>query len=213
MEDSLHGEFILNKREGSEDKKDPPHTPAIKHHKRKPHFYTAYEDYPSEVTFSEQEEGEEVVLLLRRHFITNLPWIVFSLFLIILPVFFPLIIRSFPFPQLSPSTVILMLAFYYLIIMGFVLLNFTLWYFHVGLITTLRVLDIDLAGILYRQVTVTRHENVEDVTYSQTGFRPSLFNYGNVHVQTAGTQENVEFDRVPRPSKVADTLSDLVKPV
>ncbi len=202
MEKNLEGEFILN-----------PKTTHKSLHHDKPHFYTSFGEYPEGVTFINQEEGEEVALLLRRHFITNVPWIAFSIFLALLPLLIPFVAATFPLPAFSSSTITLMFAFYYLFIFGFILLNFALWYFHVGLVTTLRILDIDLAGILYRQITVTKHENVEDVTHSQIGFVSSLFNYGDVHVQTAGTEVNIEFDRIPRPSKAAEIIHDLSKPV
>lgn len=214
--DKLSGEFILTNSSDEEQKIPENKTnPQESEHKRKSkiHFFSAFSHLPADVSFAEQEDNETIHLLLRRHFVINVPWIALVVFLSILPVFFPFISSTIPLPNISPSTLLLLMAFYYLIIFGLVLLNFTLWYFHVGLVTSIRILDIDLAGILYRQVTVTRHENVEDVTYDQAGFIPSLFNYGNVHIQTAGTQANVEFDRVPKPSKVADIIGDLANPV
>ena len=54
-------------------------------------------------------------------------------------------------------------------------------------------------------------EKIEDVTYKQSGFIRSLFNYGDVHVQTAGEEENIEYDRVPRPAKVAEIINDITE--
>lgn len=198
MDENLTGEFVLNE------------TKAVR---KTPHFFSAFFQNPAGLSFQEQEESEEIVLLLRRHFITNVPWIAFVLFLAILPIAFPLLASTFPFPPLSAFTISLMTAFYYLILFGFVLLNFTLWYFHIGLVTNIRIVDIDLSGLLYRHVATARHESVEEVTYDQIGFVTSLFNYGNVHVQTAGATANIEFDRVPRPARVADIIGDLANPV
>jgi hypothetical protein len=210
MDNTLGGEFILNADEA--DSKPAPSAaakaaPTIK--KSKPHFYTAFWNHPMGVSFAEQEAGEEIILILRRHFVTNFPWIVFAIILSILPIFYPILIAFFPFPLPSGSTLGLITAFYYLLIFGFLLTNFTLWYFHIGIVTNLRVVDIDLDGILYRQVTEAKIENIEDVTYRQIGFITSLFNYGNVIVQTAGAEENIEYDRVPKPSQVADIIGDL----
>lgn len=203
----LGGEFILNADDASAPSSTPKATASVK--KTSPHFYTSFWSHPLGVSFAEQESGEEIVLLLRRHFVTNFPWMVFAIILSILPIFFPFFAAFFPFPLPSGSTLGLVTAFYYLLIFGFVLINFTLWYFHIGIITNLRVVDIDLDGILYRQVTEAKIENIEDVTYKQVGFITSLFNYGDVTVQTAGTEENIEYDRVPKPSQVADIIGDL----
>lgn len=205
-DDKLSGEFILDKESSQK-----AITSIIE--KTHPHFYSSFAHNPEGISFAEQEDGEEIILLLRRHFITNIPWIALAIFFILLPFAFPFILANTPLPLPSPMTLGLALAFYYLFIFGFILLNFTLWYFHIGLVTTFRVVDIDLAGILYRRVTETKHGNIEDVSYNQVGFITSLFNYGNVIVQTAGTEENIEFDRIPRPAKVADIIGDLAHPV
>lgn len=208
MDENLNGEFILeNSNQPQEDTK--PKTGSQKTALNSPHFYSAFTDRPKGVTFIEQETGEEVLLLLRRHFATNIPWLFASIILIALPVFFPAAAATFPLPEFSSITLLLLLLFYYLFIFGFLLLNFTLWYFHVGLVTNLKVIDIDLAGILYRHIAVAKHENIEDVSQSQVGFISSLFNYGNVYVQTAGSQQNIDYDRVPHPARVADVISDL----
>lgn len=212
MDDTLKGEFILNK---NTDIQEPPEeaTPIIKitppQKKSALHFYSSFCSNPVGLTFAEQEENEQILLLLRHHFVTNVPWLVAALLLIVLPLFFPLFIRFFPFPLPSSLTIYLFIAFYYLVVFGFLLINFTLWYFHAGIVTNMRVIDVDLSGILYRQISEAKNENIEDVTYNQVGFIRSLFNYGNVLVQTAGAEENIEYDRVPKPSHVADIIGDV----
>ncbi len=202
--DPLEGEFILNKEEPSI-----PHAAQKATEMNNPHFFSSYCKNPHGVSFGEQEENENILLLLRRHFVVNIPWITASIALLILPFIFPFILRFFPFPLPQQETILLFIAFYFLVVFGFIILNFTLWYFHVGIVTNIRVIDIDLSGILYRQISEAKVKSIEDVTYDQTGFITSLFNYGNVHVQTAGTEENIEYDRVPKPSQVADIIGDI----
>lgn len=214
MDNSLNGEFILNSENSNDEKlveKAPIDTSAATQIKKAPHFYSAFSHYPAGVSFEEQEENENIILLLRRHFITNIPWLFASLLLLLLPLTFPFILNYSPFPLPSAPTISLYVAFYYLLIFGFVLINFTLWYFNVGIITNLHVIDIDLSGILYRQISQAKVQKIEDVTHKQSGFIRSLFNYGDVHVQTAGEEENIEYDRVPRPAKVAEIINDITE--
>lgn len=216
MEGTLKGEFILNGESKNEEiSKTVPNGPSnLKNLIQKaPHFYSSFWQEPLGVNFAEQEVNEEILLLLRRHFVTNIPWIAAALVLLLLPFAFPFVINFFPFPLPSSQTLLLSLLFYYLVVFGFVLLNFTLWYFQVGLVTNIRVIDVDLAGILYRRISEAKVQNIEDVTYNQVGFIRSLFNYGNVLVQTAGAEENIEYDRVPRPSRVAEIIGDLSQPI
>ncbi len=200
--DPLEGEFILNGETNTSNAK-----PVVV--KKGPHFYSSFFQDPDGLSFEDLEPGEIILLLLRRHFVTNVPWIATTIVLLLLPLLFPIVLTLFPFPLPNSHTIMLFMGFYYLVIFGFVLLNFTLWYFQAGLVTNKRIIDVDLSGILYRQVSETKIQNVEDVTYNQTGFIRSLFNYGDVLVQTAGSVENIEYDRVPRPAQVADIIGDL----
>jgi len=216
MENALHGEFVLN--DESKEKasaKTPeasfaPQKHAIKHH-NSPHFYSSLVHYPKNVRFSDQEENEEIILIIRRHFVTNIPWLAAVIILAILPfTLFPIIFSFSPFPVLSAQTIFLITFFYYLIIAGFVLLQFTLWYFHIGIITNIRIRDIDIHGILYKDVSEAKNEFIQDVSYAQIGFVRSIFNYGEVSVQTAGTKPNIEFDKAPRPAEISRIIGDLL---
>ncbi len=203
MDNDLKGEFILNASKPVEA------VVGTKHKKEPMHFYSSFRQYPSGVSFAEQEAGEEILLLLRRHFVTNIPWAAMAILLLLLPLGFPFFVANFPIPLPSGITLTFYTAFYYLIIFGFVLINFSLWYFHTGMVTTVRLVDIDLSGILIRHISEAKNKSIEDVSYTQIGFVRSLFNYGDVMVQTAGAESNIEYDRVPKPSVVADIIGDL----
>lgn len=207
----ISGEFILTPKSKDEENKDTADKPKSTHSsdQHAAHFFSSYCEYPKGINFSEQERDEEIILLLRRHFLTNLPWILGAIFLSLIPPFFPLILRNFPLPLPESPTIIYYVIFYYIILFGFTLVNFSLWYFHTGLVTNKRLVDIDLAGILYRQISEAKIRSIEDVTYTQIGFIRSLFNYGDVFIQTAGAEANIEYDKVPRPARVADIIGDL----
>lgn len=212
MDDGLRGEFILSEKKPAEGiaKTESGAIPTLRDHVKKPiHFYSSFQQNPAGISFAEQEENEEILLLLRRHFVTNIPWAVAAFFLALLPLSFPFLVTNFPIPLPGGEILTYYTIFYYLILFGFVLINFSLWYFHTGLVTSIRLVDIDLAGILYRHIAETKNKNIEDVSYTQIGFVRSLFNYGDVLVQTAGAENNIEYDRVPRPSIVADVIGDL----
>ena len=211
-ENQIHGEFVLTKNEKTEPEKKLEEVSAENDKsKNNARFYSSLCVYPQNVKFENQEENEEIVLLIRRDLITNVPWIFAALVL----AFLPLIVSIFsflftPFFNISPSTIAIILFFYYLIITGFVLVEFSLWYFTVGLITSLRIIDFDLTGILTKHVSETRLNLIEDVSYVQVGSIRTLFNYGDVHMQTAGTLTNFEFDRAPEPARVVRIIADLL---
>lgn len=210
-ENNLSGEFVLN-----QSPKDI--TGALEsdvgeglNHKHKAKFYSSLCVNPKEVTFENQEAGEEIVLLVRRDLITNVPWIVTSFFLIFVPPLILMFSNLFtPFIQVSFQTLLVLILFYYLIIFGFILVEFTLWYFNVGLVTNKRIIDLDVSGILYKHASETKLNLIEDVSYSQVGSIRSIFNYGDIHMQTAGTLSNFEFDRAPEPAKIVRIIADMI---
>lgn len=178
---------------------------------RKPHFYSSLAYYPEGMGFENQEEDEEIILIVRRDFITNLPWILTAIILAILPIIItPFIPVIAPFVQFSDTTITLYLMFFYLALLGYVIVNFTLWYFHLGIVTNKHIIDIDVHGILSRDVSRTLLKNVEDVKYTQVGVIRSIFNYGDVLIQTAGTNVNFEFDKAPEPSLIIQIIEDLL---
>ena len=50
--------------------------------------------------------------------------------------------------------------------------------------------------------------NIQNVRAERPGFFATLFDYGDVHIETAGADSDIDFDRVPHPSQV---LSDIFR--
>ena len=169
--------------------------------------------FAPKINFETQNPGEKIVLLLRRHFITNIKWILAVAILAILPLYWSKIsellkIQSLKFEFLDfPS--FLLFTFYFLLIFGFALTSFLKWYFAVFLVTNKRVMDVDLIGFLYRNVSEAQLEEIQDVSHTQGGLWQILFDYGGVYVQTAGVKQNIEILKVPHPGKVHDVITDL----
>ena len=207
----IRGEFILTAKEKQEERSVGDSKISHSHPKISPHFYSSFLEYPKNITFADQKPNEEIVLIIRRHFITNVPWILSAILLGLVPLtLLPIVIMFFPFTPPNPQTGMLIALFFYLMVFGFILLRFTLWYFHVGILTNLRIRDIDIHGILFKDVSETNNEFIQDVNHSQIGFIRSLFNYGEVTIQTAGTKPNIEFDKAPRPAKIAQIIVGLL---
>ncbi len=158
------------------------------------------------VRFDTQEKDEEVILILRAHPITQISWIIASILGLIL-----LFILNFFLPGLLNARQIVFTNFLGLIlIFSYIWINILFYIFNVGVITNKRVIDIDFYSILYRETTETRLSKVEDITSKEGGYFGSFFNYGNVFVQTAGSEVNIEFLHVPDPSSVVKIINDLI---
>src|SRR5476651_1897084 len=93
-------------------------------------IFSAFAQNPEGIKFSQQEDNEEIILFLRRHIITNLPWIIGTLILIAAPILIGYVLQAIniPFTFLFNRFIFLILAFYYLIVIGYAFANFVNWF-------------------------------------------------------------------------------------
>lgn len=161
--------------------------------------------YPS-LRFETQEKDEDPILLLRMHPITQVYWVINGLFFLIILFFLNLIISSY----FSMGQIIFFNIFFGSLILSYFWFNFLNWYFNVGIITNKKIVDVDYHGVIYKEVTMTKINNVEDITSKTGGYFSSIFDYGNVFIQTAGTEANIEYVNIPHPSQVVSLINNLV---
>lgn len=181
-------------------------------HRGRHSMLSAFMVRPEGVRFETQNAKEQIILLMRRHHITNVGWLFITFLLLITPTFlFPLVFTSsnllFPVP---PGYIIVAPFLWYLFTFGFALSNFLHWYFNVYIVTSHRVVDIDWYSLLYKQLSSTDLDKIQDVTYKQGGILDSFFDFGTVLVQTAGTEPNFEFEEVPQPEHVVRQINEIV---
>ncbi len=156
--------------------------------------------------FETQAPNEDVVLVLRAHPITQVPWVINSFILLVALVFL-----NFFFPNfLTFSQIVFANFFAAAFIFAYVWFNFLSWYFNVGVVTNKRIVDIDFHAVIYKEISEALLSKVEDVTDKSAGFFASVFNYGTVYVQTAGSEVNIEFENVPKPADVVKIINQLV---
>lgn len=175
--------------------------------KRKHNPLSAYCYRPRGVDFETRERSEKIILLLRRHPITNIGWLVVALAMLITPFVLP----YFPLLDFLPKNFqFIAVLGWYLVTTAFVLENFLTWFFNVNIITDERIIDIDFYNLIYKEVSDAKIDKVQDVTYKMGGAIRTVFNYGDVFIQTAAEVPAFEFLAVPKPDRVARLLQDLI---
>jgi hypothetical protein len=169
-------------------------------------YFSALSFHPS-ISFETQRQGEEVLLMLRAHPITQIPWILNSILLFLILI----VINVFFLPVFAVNQAIVLNAFSVVFILSYIWFNILNWFFNVGIITSERIVDVDFSNILYKELNVARLESIEDLTSKSAGYFGSLFNYGEIHVQTAGSQVNIEFPNTPDPSAVVHIINEVLQ--
>jgi len=176
-------------------------------------LFQTFCERPDGIKFKNQEDEEKILLFLRRRILTNFPWIARAGIMAAVPFIIVIVSAIFNLPlDFLPSRYIsFILLFYYAIIILYLYINFLTWFYTVDMVTPTRIIDVDFKGILVKHIAETKLQQVEDVSYMQVGVLRSIFNYGNVSVQTAGTIENFEFTAVPDPDRVVSIIEALIK--
>jgi len=168
--------------------------------------FKAFNILPGRVRFETQEVREKVILLLRQHWMTQVGWVLTAFFLI----FVPIGLIWVPTIDFMPGNFQFMaVVIWYLLVIAFVFEKLITWYFHVFIVTDERIIDVDFYHLLYKEVSDTKIDNIEDVTYRQGGVIKAMFNYGNVSIQTAAEQREFTIENVPLPNRVAKILNEL----
>lgn len=157
------------------------------------------------IKFEMQHSRENVLLLIRQHPVTQISWFVNMIGIILI-----VVLLNFFLPQILTIQQVLffnifgfVVAFYY----GWI--NFLRWYFHVGLLTSERIIDIDFNSILYKEVTIAELRDIEETTTKSVGYLSSFFNYGDIYVQTAGTRIDIEYRNAPDPALIIRYINEL----
>lgn len=177
-------------------------------------LFASYVPYPEKVFFTRKSPNEEVILLIRRHWFSNLPWVLVGIvgaFLPILTLFITFPISVLPF--LTPTLVQVLIAIYYVFLFGYVLTEFVTWFYNLGVVTTERIIDIDYDNLTYKSISAADLVDIEEVHAVQKGFFQTIFNYGDINIQTESTKSNIEFYLIPRPVQINDMILDMVNRV
>jgi hypothetical protein len=161
---------------------------------------------PKILSFREQDEGEQIYLAIRSHWITNIHWIVTFILMMFVPLFF----KYLNFLDFLPFNYrLVLLLFWYLITFIYAFEGFLSWYFDLFIITNHRVIDIDFNNLLNRHFAEADLSAIQDTSSSIKGILATFFNFGDVLIQTAGETNQINFEKIANPEKVIKLLKEL----
>lgn len=158
---------------------------------------------------------EKVVFLLRRHPLTFLADVALIAVLGAVPV-----ALYFGIQRLAPAfltdrfmrpAIVLLGSGYVLVIWTFFMTRFVDYYLDTWIVTNDKILNVEQNGLFSRTVSELDLAKVQDVTSEVKGIVPTIFNYGNLYIQTAGEVERFIFEQVPHPDDIRKQILDLVE--
>ena len=151
---------------------------------------------------------EQILLVLRAHPITNLPWLLVLFLMIVIPLLFG---QHLALLKLSFYQLLFVVCFWYALALLYALYQFFFWYFNIGVITNQRIVDVDAVNLLHGHTTAINLHNIEQVSKRSLGIMAGLFNYADIHIETATAFPDVEFLKAPKPHEIIKIINSSLK--
>lgn len=153
---------------------------------------------------------EHMILKVRRHPLTLFLQVMIFFALLALPSLLALGAQLIEYPWEGNEAVDyignIIGSLYYLYIFLFILYAFFDYFLDVWIVTEKYIINIEQRALFFRTIAKQEIIRIQDVTSELRGIIPTIFNYGDVHIQTAGAHERIIFRKVPNPNGVVSTI-------
>lgn len=162
------------------------------------------------------DSEEKIIKIVRRHPIIFILETIFALFVTLIPIIGYLFLSfSHNLDIILSEKTLNLFWFGYLIITTIIwFVVFVIWtdyYLDCWIITNKNLIDVQQKGLFHRHIATCRFERIQDIKVVIPGLIANIFGYGDVHVQTAGSnKEFVIYDSI-NPYIVKQILVDNIK--
>lgn len=155
--------------------------------------------------------GEYIIAYIHRHWIILFASVLKSIALIWAPfvVYYVLVYQgNFNWQGLSGLLFILGSNLFYLYLWLFLFNSLLDHYLDVWIVTNERIINVEQVNLFSRLISEKQLDKMQDITVISKGFWATIFNYGDVHIQTAGSVERFIFRQVTNPRRIVHTITD-----
>jgi uncharacterized membrane protein YdbT with pleckstrin-like domain len=168
------------------------------------------------------ESNENIILRARKHWFMLFAHSLFLLFLLVVPALLLLsayVVDLSPFPTFEgtvknalafPNALMyLFLAASFAWVLMLWVIFFVIWtdyYLDVLILTNSRLIDIEQKGLFSREIATLRLGRIQDITVSVHGPIATVFNFGDIHVQTAGREKEFIVRGLARPYAIKSAV-------
>lgn len=166
--------------------------------------------FPESTNFYGKDTDEDIILIIRSHWIVYIPGIFLSILILLIPIIF--LYLSSLYPMLgSPVMYIGMLLLCAVISVNIIITTIMKWFYTVNIITDQRIVVIEMNSVLGHSYAETQLEKIQDLTHKHTGILGTFFDFGDVYIDTAGHGIDFKLHTIPRPRDVQDVINDLLE--
>jgi len=155
------------------------------------------------------EENEEVIKIVRKHWLPMVFSLVVSIFVAIAPIVFFVLLKKIIFSNITLQN-LYVLVFFYLIYLIFVWISiFISWinyYLDIWVLTNKKIVDIEQIGLFSRKVSSIRLDRIQDVKIEVLGLINTFLKIGNIRVQTAAQGEDFIIKTASNPEQIKQSI-------
>ena len=172
--------------------------------------FSGFSAFPKKISFYGRDKDEEIVFVVRKHWIAYLPDLLYILLVLLLPFFFVYlfsILQIFLTPAIYVGILLLSIG----IACTLAVTTFLKWYYTLHIITDERIVIVRMDNAFYHSFAEAQLEKIEDITHTQSGMLGTVFDVGNVDIDTAGHDIDFRLSMIPHPREMQDILNDLLE--
>ena len=172
-------------------------------------FLTNLVVFPKKLSFYSKNPDEDVVLMIRKHWVAFVPNILFCIILFV----FPLLLLYLSFRTQLLGTYKTYVGILILCLgLGINLITTTIlkWYYTLYIVTDRRFVIVRMENAFFHSYGETPLSKIQDVTHRSPGIIGALFDVGEVDIDTAGHEIDFELKDVPRPREIQNVIMDLI---
>lgn len=168
--------------------------------------------YDLQHSFPGKDRREAIFVFVRPYFVAFLPTALIFMLIFAFSVVAQISIASGSLSDLSVSShnlIVLGLGIFEMFVLSIFIIALMDFYNDILIVTDRRLVDIEQAQLFSRSIAELQLEDVEDVNSKVEGLFATIFGYGTVEIQTAGTNPNFISKHLRQPREIASIISDL----
>lgn len=160
------------------------------------------------------EDNENIVLIARRHWFKPMLETLALLFSLLIPVVISSTAYSLPEnviadTNLGALSMVLILCWLFVVwTAGFVI--WTNLYLDILVITNKHIIDIEQIGLWNREISTLDLDKVQDISSRSDGIIESLLSFGDLDIQTAGSNTNFIVKGIEQPDKIRQMINEQI---
>lgn len=164
---------------------------------------------------------EKIYLIKRRHRIVLMAELIPGILIFFFIILGMITLFFIPFPSLPemllnffPEIANVNLRYILLFSLSLLLLIFWLiifiiitnYYLDSWIVTNQRTIHTELRSLFSRILSSVPHNRIQDITIEVHGILPTIFRFGDLHIQTAGEFREFVFRQIPDPYKTKEII-------